>query len=66
MSLSVFRTRLLPTTLRTARVASTQATRAKHTLPDLPYDYGALEPAISGKIMEVSARKWSWGVGERN
>ena len=27
--------------------------RLKHTLPDLPYSYGALEPAISGKIMEV-------------
>ena len=22
-------------------------------MPDLPYDYGALEPVISGKIMEV-------------
>ncbi|KAI9711126.1 MAG: hypothetical protein M1812_007230 [Candelaria pacifica] len=27
--------------------------RGKATLPDLPYDYGALEPAISGKIMEL-------------
>src|SRR5689334_20987745 len=26
---------------------------AKYTLPDLPYDYGALEPHISGKIMEL-------------
>jgi len=43
-------------------VASTQATRAKHTLPDLPYDYGALEPAISGKIMEVSASEGGGGV----
>ena len=25
----------------------------KVTLPDLPYDYSALEPAISGKIMEL-------------
>ena len=24
-----------------------------YTLPDLPYDYSALEPAISGKIMEL-------------
>ena len=24
-----------------------------YTLPDLPYDYGALEPHISGKIMEL-------------
>jgi Fe-Mn family superoxide dismutase len=27
--------------------------RGKATLPDLPYDYGALEPTISGKIMEL-------------
>ncbi|RMJ21400.1 hypothetical protein PHISP_07732 [Aspergillus sp. HF37] len=27
--------------------------RGKATLPDLSYDYGALEPSISGKIMEV-------------
>ena len=24
-----------------------------YTLPDLPYDYSALEPHISGKIMEL-------------
>jgi superoxide dismutase len=24
-----------------------------YTLPDLRYDYGALEPHISGKIMEL-------------
>ena len=27
--------------------------RNKYTLPDLPYDYGALEPHISGKIMQL-------------
>ena len=27
--------------------------RYKHTLPCLEWDYGALEPAISGKIMQV-------------
>ncbi|KAF4768425.1 hypothetical protein N7455_012243 [Penicillium solitum] len=27
--------------------------RGKATLPDLSYDYGALEPSISGKIMEI-------------
>ncbi|KAJ5756316.1 hypothetical protein N7533_005859 [Penicillium manginii] len=27
--------------------------RGKATLPDLSYDYGALEPSISGKIMEL-------------
>ena len=26
---------------------------AKYTLPDLPYDYAALEPHISAKIMEL-------------
>ena len=24
-----------------------------YTLPDLPYDYGALEPAMSGEILEL-------------
>ncbi|KAF8445410.1 superoxide dismutase mitochondrial precursor [Terfezia claveryi] len=57
MSLSLFRTRLLPSTVRAVRVASTQATRTKHTLPHLPYDYGALEPVISGKIMELHYTK---------
>ncbi|CAG8520700.1 10372_t:CDS:2 [Paraglomus brasilianum] len=28
-------------------------TRAKHSVPDLPYDYNALEPAISAEIMKV-------------
>ena len=27
--------------------------RAKHTLPDLPYDYNALEPVISADILQV-------------
>ncbi|KAL3174926.1 hypothetical protein MRX96_010951 [Rhipicephalus microplus] len=27
--------------------------RSKHTLPDLPYDYKALEPIISADIMHV-------------
>ena len=25
----------------------------QYKLPDLPYDYGALEPHVSGKIMEL-------------
>lgn len=29
------------------------AAMAKYTLPDLPYDYGALEPHISAKIMQL-------------
>ncbi|KAH8670144.1 Manganese/iron superoxide dismutase [Tricladium varicosporioides] len=38
---------------RTASAVSTSFIRGKATLPDLPYDYGALEPSISGKIMEL-------------
>jgi len=38
---------------KAAGVVSTSFVRGKATLPDLPYDYGALEPAISGKIMEL-------------
>ena len=30
---------------------------AEYTLPDLDYDYGALEPAISGEIMELHHSK---------
>ncbi len=32
-------------------------TRLKHTLPDLPYDCKALEPLISGEIMELHHSK---------
>lgn len=35
------------------RNAALMGVRTKYTLPDLPYSYGALEPAISGEIMEV-------------
>lgn len=31
--------------------------RRKHTLPDLPYDYNALEPAISAEIMKLHHTK---------
>ena len=30
---------------------------ALYTLPELPYDYSALEPHISGKIMELHHSK---------
>ncbi|EFW98967.1 mn superoxide dismutase [Grosmannia clavigera kw1407] len=36
---------------------STTFVRTKATLPDLSYDYGALEPYISGKIMELHHSK---------
>jgi len=32
-------------------------TRQKHTLPDLPYDYNALEPVISAEIMQIHHSK---------
>lgn len=32
-------------------------THPPYTLPDLPYGYNALEPHISGKIMELHHRK---------
>jgi superoxide dismutase, Fe-Mn family len=31
--------------------------RSKHTLPDLPYDYNALEPVISADIMKIHHQK---------
>jgi len=35
-------------------LASLTAIRTKVTLPELPYDYAALEPIISREIMEVN------------
>ncbi len=31
--------------------------RSKHTLPDLPYDYNALEPTISAEVMKFHHSK---------
>uniref|UniRef100_A0A914BWM7 Superoxide dismutase n=1 Tax=Acrobeloides nanus TaxID=290746 RepID=A0A914BWM7_9BILA len=33
------------------------AKRLKHVLPDLPYDYNALEPIISAEIMQIHHQK---------
>merc|ERR1712032_1495950 len=33
------------------------SSRAQHTLPDLPYDYNALEPVISAEIMQIHHSK---------
>lgn len=59
-TLTMIATRLARPTLRAAASAArtnagltVSAVRAKHTLPDLSYDYAELEPSISGKIMEV-------------
>ncbi|KAF0288383.1 Superoxide dismutase [Mn], mitochondrial [Amphibalanus amphitrite] len=45
--------------LGAARCAASSwpATRLAHTLPDLPYDYGALEPVISAEIMQLHHSK---------
>ncbi|KAI4268706.1 MAG: hypothetical protein LQ337_007695 [Flavoplaca oasis] len=55
---------LRPSTARAAfraashvKPLSTNFVRNKATLPDLPYDYAALEPAISGQIMELHHSK---------
>lgn len=38
-------------------VASLSGVRSKYTLPDLPYDYNALEPVISAEIMQLHHQK---------
>lgn len=44
--------------LGTARnVPAVLGCRSKHTLPDLPYDFDALEPVICREIMEVHHQK---------
>ncbi|KAI3557434.1 iron/manganese superoxide dismutase [Colletotrichum abscissum] len=40
-----------------ASLASTSFVRGKATLPDISYDYGALEPYISAQIMELHHSK---------
>jgi Fe-Mn family superoxide dismutase len=41
----------------TPRVLLPALSRSKYTLPDLPYDYNALEPVISGEIMKLHHQK---------
>jgi len=62
MSSSLLRTSISRSALRSKPVArtgfaATAFVRTKATLPDLKYDYGALEPAISGQIMELHHSK---------
>nr|QBH73412.1 manganese-iron superoxide dismutase [Eurycantha calcarata] len=40
-----------------SRLLGLCALRLKHTLPDLPYDYNALEPVISTEIMKLHHSK---------
>lgn len=39
------------------RQSCSSLNRNKHTLPDLPYDYNALEPVISAEIMQLHHSK---------
>jgi len=39
------------------RALATVASGASFKLPDMPYDYGALEPFISGEIMKIHHTK---------
>jgi len=55
--LSVTAGRTLLTGARWAPALASCATRGKATLPDLPYDYGALEPVISAEIMQLHHSK---------
>ena len=43
--------------MRVSVSARTLSSGASYSLPPLPYDYGALEPAISGQIMETHHKK---------
>ncbi|KAJ3150027.1 aspartate--tRNA ligase msd1 [Geranomyces michiganensis] len=62
LALAVRRT-AVATSLRTTRalasvaVPAIGALRTKYTLPDLPYDYNALEPYISAEIMQLHHAK---------
>ncbi len=40
-----------------SRILSLTGVRHKHTLPQLPYGYSALEPVVSGEIMELHHSK---------
>lgn len=42
---------------RSAVAAVSVVGRSTHTLPDLPYDYGALEPHINAEIMQLHYTK---------
>lgn len=43
--------------IRMSSIGSPVLIRSKHTLPDLPYDYNALEPTISSEIMKLHHTK---------
>lgn len=43
--------------VRNSRKMIQEVRKNKHTLPDLPYDYNALEPVISAEIMQLHHSK---------
>uniref|UniRef100_A0AAA9U061 superoxide dismutase n=1 Tax=Bos taurus TaxID=9913 RepID=A0AAA9U061_BOVIN len=45
------------TSRRLVPALSVLGSRQKHSLPDLPYDYGALEPHINAQIMQLHHSK---------
>ncbi|XP_062519693.1 superoxide dismutase [Mn], mitochondrial-like [Corticium candelabrum] len=47
----------LPLLELSASCCSWRVPKQNHTLPDLPYDYGALEPTISAEIMQLHHSK---------
>ncbi|KAK9459611.1 Manganese/iron superoxide dismutase [Lipomyces oligophaga] len=55
--MSVIRSSVVGRRAMVARCLSVASRRTKVTLPDLKYDFGALEPAISGEIMETHYTK---------
>ena len=48
---------LCSTSRRLVPALSVLGSRQKHSLPDLPYDYGALEPHINAQIMQLHHSK---------
>lgn len=53
----MFAARHLITGARRGAASAAAATRSKHTLPDLPYDYNALAPVVSAEIMTLHHSK---------
>ncbi|KAK9327042.1 Manganese/iron superoxide dismutase [Lipomyces starkeyi] len=57
MAMSLLRTSAARRAMMSTRSAPAVFARGKATLPDLDYDFGALEPYISGQIMELHYTK---------
>lgn len=55
--MSFFLLRCAATLSQSINQAAAAAARHKHTLPDLTYDYGALEPSINAEIMQLHHSK---------